>query len=67
MTTKRVLLSAGALIVLLAGALLIAQMVARGDNDGPGAKTSSPTTPSPTESPSPASAKEEVREAYLRY
>ncbi|MGH2847730.1 MAG: hypothetical protein ACRDL0_17205, partial [Thermoleophilaceae bacterium] len=68
MTTKRVLLSAGALLVLLAGGLLIAQMVARGDNDGPGANGTRPTSPPPvSESPSPVSAKEQVREAYLRY
>jgi hypothetical protein len=66
MTTKRVLLSAGALVLLLAGALLIAQLTARGDNDRPGTNTSTPNTPSPTESSSPRSEREQVREAYLR-
>lgn len=66
MTTKRVLLSAGALLVLLAGGLLIAQLVAGSDNDASGTNAPSPTSPPATQSPSPASAKEQVRDAYLR-
>ncbi|MGH3045553.1 MAG: IMS domain-containing protein [Gaiellaceae bacterium] len=67
MTSKRVLLSASALLVLLAGGLAIAQLGTQGDNDGTGTNATSPTPIPPTESPSPASAKEQVREAYLRY
>ena len=66
MTTKRVLLSASALVLLLAGGLLIAQLTARGDNDRPGTNTATPTTPSPSESPTPPSEREQVEEAYLR-
>ena len=67
MTTKRALLSAGALLALLAGGLIIAQTVVGSDNDSVGTNGASPTSPAPTTvSPTSASAKEQVREAYLR-
>jgi hypothetical protein len=69
MTTgsKRVLLSAAGLAVLLIGGLLFVQ--AGGGNDSPGADNSpSPTesSPSPDTSPTPTSPKAQVKEAYLQ-
>jgi hypothetical protein len=69
MTTgsKRVLLSAVGLAVLLIGGLLLAQ--ADGGNDSPGPNSSpSPTesSPSPDMSPTPTSPRAQVREAYLQ-
>lgn len=67
MTTKRALLSAGALLALLAGGLIIAQAVVGSDNDAAGTNGRSPTSPPPTTAiPRSPSSKELVREAYLR-
>ena len=64
--TKRVLLAAAALLVLLALGLLIAQAGGEnGDGDSVANESPSPTLPSPDESPTPESPKEAVREAYL--
>lgn len=69
MTTgsKRVLLSAAGLAVLLIGGLLLAR--AGGGNGNAGTDTSSSPTessPSPDTSPTPASPKAYVKEAYLK-
>jgi hypothetical protein len=67
MNTKRVLLAAVSLLVLLIVGLLIAQ-IGGGNGDGhPVASVSpSPSASTPGESPSPKSPKEAVREAYLQ-